>query len=86
MFDNDAKGQGLYVPQDMIQVMNKDGSVKQSIVMNEDGTGTVTEGGIHCVPPGAPEEFVKLQAENTKMFTDAAKKKSDAECKFPIGD
>jgi hypothetical protein len=40
-----------YTPQDMIQVMNKDGSVKQSIVMNDDGTGTVTEGGVHGVPP-----------------------------------
>jgi hypothetical protein len=72
IFDDDASARGLYVPQDMIQVMNKDGSVKQSTIMNVDGTGTVTEGGVHGVPPGASEEFVRLQKENTNLFTDAA--------------
>lgn len=56
MFDGDARGQGIYVPPSMIQVMNEDGSIKESIVVNEDGTGTTTAGGVPGVPPGAPEE------------------------------
>jgi hypothetical protein len=81
MFDDDATARGLYVPPFMTQVINKDGSVKQSIVMNDDGTGTVTEGGIHGVPPGAPDGFAALQKENTKLFTGGAKRPA-AKCKY----
>jgi hypothetical protein len=80
MFVDDATARGLYVPPFTAQVINKDGSVKQSIVMNDDGTSTVTEGGIHGVPPGAPDEFAALQKENTKLFTEGAKR-SAAKCK-----
>jgi hypothetical protein len=80
MFDDDAMSRGLYVPPFMAQAIDKDGSVKQSIVMNDDGTGTVTEGGIHGVPPGAPDQFVALQKENTKLFTEGVKR-SAARCK-----
>ncbi|KAE9379558.1 hypothetical protein N431DRAFT_434512 [Stipitochalara longipes BDJ] len=66
MFNKDASVQGLYVLPAMVQVMNMDGSVKESIVMNEDGTGTVTEGGVHGILPGAPGGFVELQGEKTR--------------------
>jgi hypothetical protein len=81
IFNKDAEGRGLYVPPSMmIQTVNKDGSVKESRVVNEDGTATVTSGGMHVVPPGAPEEFIKAQAETTKLFTDAAKTTDSCKC------
>src|ERR1700693_3630604 len=81
MFVDDATARGFYVPPFTAQVINKDGSVKQSTVMNDDGTGTVTEGGIHGVPPGAPDGFAALQKESTRLFTEGAKR-SAAKCKY----
>jgi len=82
VFNTDVTAHGLYVSPSMVQVVNEDGSIEKSIVMNKDGTGTTTEGGVPGVPPGAPEAFVAMQEENTKLFTDAAKRSAATKCKF----
>jgi hypothetical protein len=42
IFNKDAEGRGLYVPPSMmIQTVNKDGNVKESRVVNKDGTAAV---------------------------------------------
>ncbi|TVY75548.1 hypothetical protein LSUE1_G010066 [Lachnellula suecica] len=70
MFDADASSQGIYIPPTLIQTVNQDGSIGKTTTIDRHGNPTETEGGIHCVPPGAPEEFVKKQHHNTKLFTD----------------
>lgn len=70
----DARAQGIFVPGTTMQTLNDDGTVKETIVLNHDGTRTTTAGGVHGIPTEAPDEFVKQQKENTKMFAERAKK------------
>jgi hypothetical protein len=68
IFAHDARSQGIYVPDLTFQEMNDDGTVKETVVIHDDGTTTTTPGGIPSVPPGAPEEFVEKQKKNTEQF------------------
>lgn len=66
MFSNDARARGEYVAPPTIQVMNDDGTVKETITINEDGlSATTTQGGVMGVPTGAPDGY----AEKMKKFT-----------------
>ncbi|TVY17297.1 hypothetical protein LARI1_G005489 [Lachnellula arida] len=74
IFEKDAQSQGIYVPGMTMQALNDDGTVKETTVLNSDGSSTTTAGGIHGVPTGAPAHFVKQQEAQTKLFSEAAKK------------
>lgn len=73
LFPNDAKARGMYVSPTTMQVMNKDGTVKETIVINDDGSSSAYPGGVTGVPPGAPDEWVKAQAKNTEILSDISK-------------
>jgi hypothetical protein len=73
LFTDDAKACGMYVPPTTFQTRKEDATVAKTFVLSEDGTESVIEGGIAGVPPGAPEEYVKAQAEKNKLYGEAAK-------------
>lgn len=78
IFEKDARSQGIYVPGTTMQTLNNDGTVKETIVVNSDGSSTTSAGGIHGVPTGAPAHFVKQQEAQTKFFSEALKKDGGA--------
>jgi hypothetical protein len=73
LFQNDAKARGMYVPPFFTKTMNDNGIVKETHVLNDDGTKSVFKGSVAGVPPGAPDEFVKAQAKNASMLSSAIK-------------
>jgi hypothetical protein len=69
IFTRDAESRGIYIPPTMLQAMAHDGSIKETIVLNPDGSSTVHQGGAPGIPPGAPGAFVKARQEaNVKLF------------------
>jgi hypothetical protein len=73
LFPNLAKARDMYVAPSTFQVMNEDGTVKETHVVNDDGSTSVYQGGVTGVPPGAPNEWVAAQAKNTEMLNEASK-------------
>jgi hypothetical protein len=73
LFPNDAKARDMYVAPSTFQVMNEDGTVKETHVVNDDGSTSVYQGGVTGVPPGAPDEWVAAQAKNTEILNEVSK-------------
>jgi hypothetical protein len=73
MFKKDAKDRGVYVGPMSVQILNKDGSGKETRTFTDEGEETIMKGGDYGIPPGAPGEFIKAQAENIRMMEEGAK-------------
>ena len=59
VFDADLRARGGYVPPSLIQVVDDDGNVTETVTIAEDGTSKTTQGGEVGVVPGAPEGYAK---------------------------
>jgi len=87
-FEKDAKARGLYVPPFIYQKLNPVGTIAETTTFENDGTTKTTKGGIAGIPPGAPDEFVKAQAEKSKglgKFAERAKPGSVVTSHFNMG-
>ena len=61
VIEADMSLRGLYVPPTMGQIMGQDGTIKETILIDNDGNETHYEGGEPCVVPGAPQAFNEAQ-------------------------
>ncbi|KAF4629561.1 hypothetical protein G7Y89_g8579 [Cudoniella acicularis] len=68
LFDNDARGRGSFVPKMTVQTFDNDGTVNQTHVVHDNGTATVTSGGLAGVPPRTSEELIRQREEQTRKY------------------
>ena len=64
MSKEDVRAHGVYVSPLAIQILNQDGSVKETRTLTDNGKETITKGGVHGVPTGTPGNCVKAQAKH----------------------
>ena len=57
----DMKLRGQYKPPMMIQTQGEDGTIKETIVIDDDGEETHYKGGQPGIVPGAPQAFKNAQ-------------------------